>query len=235
MSPDARPFVLITCEHGGNRVPPRYRACFRGSDEVLRTHRSIDLGVLPVAARLAEILPAPLLFSRTTRLLVDLNRSPDAPDLFSEFTRDLPEPDRDSILNRYYFPYRRAVTQAVEAAIRSGRRVVHVSMHSFTDVLRGQTRELDLALLFDPARPNESALCDRWLAAMRSRDGTLRFRANEPYKGADDGLTTSLRSMFPDESYTGVEIEIRQGLIATVIVRRRFARLIARTLLDEIE
>jgi predicted N-formylglutamate amidohydrolase len=228
--PDARPFVLITCEHAGNRVPPRYRACFRDADEVLRTHRGVDLGVFPIAAQLAETLPAPLLFSRTTRLLVDLNRSPDAPDLFSEYSGNLPDTVREEILSRYYFPYRRAVTQAVEAAILAGRRVVHISVHSFTDVLRGRTRELDLALLFDPARPAETSLCERWLAAMASIDGTLRYRKNEPYAGADDGLTTALRTMFPDVSYAGVEIEIRQGLIARASVRRRIARLIARSL-----
>lgn len=234
MCPDARPFVLITCEHAGNRVPPRFRACFRDAADALRTHRGVDLGVFPVALGLSEYLPASLMFSRTTRLLVDLNRSPDAPDLFSEFTMALPEPDREEILNRYYFPYRRAVTQSVETAIRAGRRVLHVSVHSFTDVLRGQARELDLALLFDPVRPAESALCDRWLAALSSLDGTLRFRANEPYNGTDDGLTTALRSIFPDESYAGVEIEIRQGLITRSSAQRRLARLIARSLLDTI-
>ena len=42
----------------------------------------------------------------TTRLLVDLNRSPWHPHLFSEITRPLSESRRREILQRYYVPYR---------------------------------------------------------------------------------------------------------------------------------
>src|SRR4030095_1795203 len=31
--------VVVTCEHGGNRVPPRYRRYFRGLQAALQTHR----------------------------------------------------------------------------------------------------------------------------------------------------------------------------------------------------
>jgi predicted N-formylglutamate amidohydrolase len=38
---------------------------------------------------------------------------------------------------------------------------------------------------------------------------------NEPYLGTDDGLTTHLRTVFPAAGYAGIEIEVRQGLVAS--------------------
>ncbi|MGZ5244731.1 MAG: N-formylglutamate amidohydrolase, partial [Bacteroidia bacterium] len=38
----------------------------------------------------------------------------------------------------------------------------------------------------------------------------LTVKFNYPYLGTDDGFTTHLRKLFPDEKYAGVEIEINQ-------------------------
>jgi len=34
-----RDFLLITCEHGGNRIPARYRPLFRGAGKLLDSHQ----------------------------------------------------------------------------------------------------------------------------------------------------------------------------------------------------
>jgi len=47
-----RRLVVVTCEHGGNAIPKRWAALFRGKEGVLRTHRGYDIG----AARMAETL-----------------------------------------------------------------------------------------------------------------------------------------------------------------------------------
>ncbi|MEC9373270.1 MAG: N-formylglutamate amidohydrolase, partial [Planctomycetota bacterium] len=86
--------ILITCEHAGREIPPRWRRHFRGASEILRSHRGLDIGAFDVALALAEHLAAPLIFSRTSRLLIELNRSLDHPRLFSEYTRDLDESER---------------------------------------------------------------------------------------------------------------------------------------------
>ena len=82
--------LLITCEHGGNRVPPRYRPLFRGHQDLLSTHRGFDPGALAMARQLAKALRAPLFVSTTSRLLIDLNRSQGHPKLYSEATRPAP-------------------------------------------------------------------------------------------------------------------------------------------------
>ena len=88
-------------------------------------------------------------------------------------------------------------------------------MHSFTNVLDDEIRNADIGLLYDPARPGETALCKRWQHMLRELEPSLRVRRNYPYRGNADGLTTWLRRRFPDAHYVGVELELNQALLAS--------------------
>jgi predicted N-formylglutamate amidohydrolase len=205
---------LVTCEHGGHRIPPAWRSLFAGHESALASHRGWDPGALAMARTLAHGLGARLHYATVSRLLVDLNRSPGHPRLFSEFTRPLPAPRRQVLLARHYRPYRTRVERAVAAAVAAGGRVVHVSSHSFTPVLDGRVRDCDLGLLYDPRRPGESALCHAWQTALQGGAPPLRVRRNHPYRGAADGLTAWLRRHYPADAYLGIELEINQKLVA---------------------
>lgn len=209
--------VLISCEHGGQRIPPAYRALFADQSALLATHRGYDPGALKMAQDLAAAFAAPLVASTTSRLLVDLNRSIGHPALFSATTRDLPPAQRAQILDRHYRPYRNAIDAAAEKLLAGGRRLIHLSSHSFTPELDGELRTADVGLLYDPARPGEAALCGRWKAALADLApagfGPLRVRRNYPYRGQGDGLTAHLRKRFPPEAYLGIELEINQAIV----------------------
>ena len=207
--PDPR--LLVTCEHGGSQVPPELGRLFPASSrDVLESHRGFDAGALSVARALAERLRAPLLFSETTRLVVDLNRSPHHPRLWSEFTRQLGAEDKRLVLDAHYAPYRSAVESAVREAVAAGGRVLHVSSHSFTPELLGAVRTADVGLLFDPTRPAEADWARRWQVILGRVFPSWKIRRNYPYRGTADGLTTHLRRVFPDPDYAGIELEINQ-------------------------
>jgi len=203
-------FLLVTCEHGGNRVPGEYRRLFAGWETVLASHRGYDPGALALAKDLARAFDAPLVASTVTRLLVELNRSPGHRQLHSEITRDLAPSQKARIAARYYEPYRREVEQRVAQATADRRRVIHISAHSFVPVLNGRTRNADIGLLYDPGRPAERALCARWKQCLGARASRLRVRRNYPYRGYADGLTTYLRRRYARHGYLGFEIEVNQ-------------------------
>ena len=205
-----RDHLVVTCEHGGNRIPLRYRPLFRDFEDLLQTHRGFDPGARALGRQLARALDAPLFVSTISRLLVDLNRSVGHPRLYSEITRRAPAPVRSAILNAYYLPYRNRVEAHIAEAITVGRRVVHISSHSFTPQLGGAVRRADVGLLYDPARCGELELCRRWQAALQARIPRLEVRRNYPYTGKSDGLTAYLRRRFPAALYVGVELEINQ-------------------------
>ncbi len=203
-------FLLITCEHGGNRVPVPYRELFARRAAELESHRGYDPGALNMARQLADRFGAPLVSANVSRLLVDLNRSIGNRALYSDATRELSPALHAQILARHYLPYRTKVDAMVRRAVTAGRRVVHVSSHSFTPVLDGSVRNADVGLLYDPARPGERALCARWADLLAPAIAPLRVRRNYPYQGRNDGLTLHLRRQYSPASYVGVELEINQ-------------------------
>ena len=206
--------VLITCEHAGNRVPPAFRALFRPHAEVLATHRGWDPGALTLARQMAAALRAPLFASTTTRLVIDLNRSIGRPHLHSEFTRALPIAARRKIVAEHYRAHHDPIESWVRAALRGGKRVVHVASHSFTPELEGRVRSADVGFLYDPRRPGEVAFSSRWIAALRGLRPDLRLRRNYPYLGSGDGLTLRMRRQHPPERYVGIELEVNQQFVA---------------------
>lgn len=205
--------MVVTCEHGGHRVPGEFQPIFDGADELLRSHRGWDPGALGLARTLARRLDAPLHAATVSRLVVDLNRSSGHPRVLSERTRALPEAERRKLLGRLHAPWREAVRAEVERARARGRPVLHLSVHSFTPVLEGRERRTELALLYDPARSAERSLAAAWTRALRARCPGRSIRRNHPYRGVSDGMTRWLRDRFPEPEYLGMEIEVGQALV----------------------
>ena len=202
--------LLITCEHGGNRIPPRYRHLFLGHEELLQTHRGYDAGGLTMAKELAVAFKATLFVATISRLLIDLNRSVGHPKLYSEATRQAPVGVRREILEAHYLPYRNQVEAHIANEIAKGRRVIHISSHSFTPVLDGEVRNADIGLLYDPGHAAEARLCQGWQAALKTITPETRVRRNYPYTGKSDGLTAHLRRQFAEGRYAGIELEVNQ-------------------------
>jgi len=210
-----RETLLLTCEHGGNRIPAPYAHLFRGAADVLASHRGWDPGALPLARHLARSLNRPLLELTWSRLFVEGNRTPTNPRIWSRFTKDLPKDEREQILERWFRPHRREVEDAVAAAVSRGSRVVHVAVHSFTPELDGEVRNADLAFLYDSRRKREAEVCRRWAALLHRSAPELRVRFNYPYRGAADGLTTALRRRHAQSRYVGIELEINQAVVGS--------------------
>ncbi|HSG65523.1 MAG TPA: N-formylglutamate amidohydrolase [Gammaproteobacteria bacterium] len=205
--------LLLTCEHGGNRIPRAYAHVFRGAEAVLASHRGWDPGTLQLAKLLARRLRRPLYATTWSRLLVEHNRSPSNPRIWSTYTARLPRAERQQILERWWRPHRERVARAVADAAERGR-VVHIAVHSFTPELGGEVRNADVSVLYDSRRKQESRFCERWMGLLRDLDPDLRIRYNYPYVGRADGLTTWLRRRYPASRYLGIELEINQARVA---------------------
>lgn len=204
--------LLLTCEHGGHQVPPHYQALFNGREDVLTSHRGWDPGALSLTHTLASYFRCQAFSSTTTRLLIEANRSVTAPDLFSEFSRSLLEPEKLKLIKDYYEPYRKAVEDYIT---NSQGPVLHFSIHTFTPVLNGEKRSTDVGILFDPSRSVEGHVANRLQEVLQDLLPTFQIDHNRPYLGTDDGFTTYLRTRFSNERYAGLEIEVNQKYYTT--------------------
>lgn len=215
---------VILCDHASNFIPTAYAGLGLGDAE-RQAHIAWDPGALPVARALAEKLDAPLVAGRVSRLVIDLNRTTDAPDLIptrSEATavpgnEGLGEAERQRRIRTIHEPYH----VAIEALI--GRRLVDemptalIAIHSFTAVYNGRSRPWDIGILFDRDR----RLADRLLDALRAEDG-LMVGANEPYSPAD-GVYHTLSVHGERRGLPTAMIEIRNDVIRSEAEQERWA------------
>lgn len=229
--PPPLPFVVLSCEHAGNRIPLAWRQAFAPPADVLQSHRGWDPGALALSRRLRRLLQpenaVPLAACHTTRLLIDPNRSLDNPSLWSPWSRVLPQSLQQAAIRQIWQPHRRRIEAQIDASIARHGGCLHLAIHSFTPIWKGRPRSTRLGLLFDPQRPFEAALCRQWQRALRRRLPGLAIHCNRPYQGRSDGLTTSLRHHFPAQRYLGLEIELAQDLAVDHRGTTRIARALA--------
>ncbi len=203
--------LVLTCEHATCAVPEAFREIFHGEDDTLTSHRGWDPGALNLAQHLSREFRTPLLHGDITRLLVEINRPPGHPDIFSEFALRLQEQRREGLLKRHYQPYLDSLRNRIADPLTRHPTVLHLSVHTFTRTYDGAPRTTDIGILFDPARTAEVTFANHWLAALRTTAPDLAVDPNSPYAGTDPSLTSLLRTEFPDTAYLGIELEVCQS------------------------
>lgn len=210
----AGPFVVL-CDHASNRLFPEYGSLGLPPDALL-THIAWDPGALPVSRRLSAMLDAPLLWPDASRLIVDCNRDPQAPDLIVAESEGravprnsgLDQKERVRRLDAIHVPYHHAIDRCIDRRLSAGRATALVAVHSFTPVYRGRSRPWDVGIVFDDDR----RLSDPLIAGLKA-DPKLEVGANEPYSPADRVYYTLTRHA-RRRGLPAVMIEIRNDLIA---------------------
>jgi predicted N-formylglutamate amidohydrolase len=204
--------LILSCEHGGNEIPQDCAKLFKGEKKILESHSGYDIGALELAKDLAQALNVTLFFSTTTRLLIDLNRSlSNKFTLFSSITNHLSKEQKEKIIRDYYEPYRIEIKKHVKQLLKSQKCLIHLSVHSFTPELNQLKRKADIGLLYDSKRKREQRFCQIWKETLSViTKEPLIIRKNYPYRGSSDGLTTYFRSVYDENQYLGIELEINQ-------------------------
>jgi predicted N-formylglutamate amidohydrolase len=220
--------VLLVCEHASNRFPRRLNALGL-SEELQKSHIAWDPGALGVARFLARRLDARLVAARFSRLVYDCNRPPEAPDAIAETGEFGPVPgnaglsqeDRAERVRCLYEPFQQAVTAELDRLREAGAEPVLVTVHSFTPIYRGHSREVQIGVLHD----EDARLADELLRLLPGRCG-YRIGRNDPY-GPEDGVTHTLRRQALPRGLKNVMLEIRNDLIAEEPAQDAMAGLLA--------
>lgn len=235
----ARTGLLLLCDHASNALPEGYGTLGLAAEEFSR-HIAYDIGAAEVTRRLADMMKAPALLGRYSRLLIDLNRGEDDPTLVMKLSdgaivpaNRLVDPYRDAEefqnrLTRFHQPYHRAVAGALQHLSARGHVPVIISIHSFTPAWRGVQRPWHTGVLWDRDHRVPEALFEGF-----AREGGLTVGDNLPYIGYLKGDTLYRHGTV--NGYAHALIEIRQDLIAAREGQAEWAARLARLLTPILE
>ena len=191
-------------------------------------HIAWDIGVAGMGAALAPLIDAPFVHQAYSRLVIDCNRRPGAPDRAPEVSDGTAIPgnvglsaaDLAARVDEIYQPYQDAIAAELDRRAAAGRTSLLVSLHSFTPVMQGAPRPWKIGVL----HRNDSVLSSRMLALLQAEFGDAAGD-NQPY--AMDPVDNTAPLHADPRGLDYLELEVRQDLIADATGQAWAAELLA--------
>jgi predicted N-formylglutamate amidohydrolase len=223
--------LFLTADHAGRLIPRRLGQLGVPDSEMAR-HIAWDIGIRGVTERLSAAFDATAVLQTYSRLVIDCNRAPGTPSSMPDISEHTPIPgnvglcaaDRLARVQEIFAPYHTRIEDLLDARAAMGRRTVYVAMHSFTPVFKGESRAMEIGVLY-----NRDARLARILLDLLREEGDLTVGDNAPYAVSD--LTDYGVPVHAERRRLAhVEIEIRQDLIADAAGEAAWAARLARLL-----
>jgi predicted N-formylglutamate amidohydrolase len=209
---NSKPKTLITCEHSSNRFPQHLSK----EHELVDTHWAVDIGAEDVSGMLASNMQLPILSSRISRLVIDVNRPLTSDTLFRhqadgrtvKVNEYLSFEEKQDRIDRYWKPYRAELGTILTET--PGLDFV-LSIHSFTPNYEGQPREIEIGVLYTDSKLEGS----KFLAEFAAKG--YKVAENEPWPASLCDILIPVTAAGKDM----VILEIRNDLASDPHFRRR--------------
>lgn len=206
---------FLTADHAGRAIPRRLGDLGVAAAELGR-HIAWDIGIAAVTERLSQALDATAVLQSYSRLVIDCNRQPDwdsSIPTVSELTaipgnQGISPAEREARRREIFLPYHQTIGELLDRRRRDGRRTVLVAMHSFTPVFKGESRNVEVGVLY-----NRDARLSHIMLELLRDEGDLVVGNNAPY-AITDASDYTVPVHGEGRNLPHVEIEIRQDLIA---------------------
>ncbi|MEO5772964.1 MAG: N-formylglutamate amidohydrolase [Sphingomicrobium sp.] len=207
------PFLLVG-DHAGNRIPASLGQLGLSPTERIR-HIAWDIGIAELGVCLADRLGASFIHQRYSRLVIDCNRRPGAPDSIPSVSDGTLIPGNDGLdatqaelrEAAIHLPYQTAIADEIDRRTAAGLTTTLVALHSFTPSMRRIQRPWHAGILHDGG---DSRFARAVLDAL-GEFAELNVGDNEPYSMDTIDFTIPLHAYSRALPY--VEIEIRQDLL----------------------
>jgi len=202
-----QPF-FISCEHASHSIPKKYGFLGVKKKVIVKNPDYYDVGAEGIARILAEKFNARCVLSNHSRLLIDLNRGLNHPNLIplSAFGMEIPfnRKNRKQRL-KYYYPYHNRVKKEINELKKIHKRIYYFCIHSFSpDAKDGRNRKVDIGVLY---RYKKDLTFCRKVKKLLEKKTKFLVRINEPYSAFETaGLV--MNSYGKSEKVRCIEFEI---------------------------
>jgi predicted N-formylglutamate amidohydrolase len=232
VQPGSRRDVLVLCDHASNAVPDEFERLGLDAADLTR-HIGWDPGAGGVARALAAALDCPAILGGSSRLLIDLNRSPDDATLIlaeSDSTwvphnLSIDDEQRADRVARFHAPYHGRIDVHLDGLIAHGVRPLVIAVHSFNPVFAGIERPWPIGVLWKLARDPVVPLLE-WFTAQAYHVGD-----NHPYDGRV-AMGYTLEQHAIRRNLRHVMFEIRNDEITTAAAQREWGLRLNRALIE---
>ncbi len=233
---DGRSDLFLTADHAG-RIIPRNLGRLGLPESELDRHIAWDIGIAAVTERLSAALDATAVLQTYSRLVIDCNRDPSVASSIPEISESTPIPgnldltpaQREARRTAVFDPYHACIRSLLDARQAAQRRSVYVAMHSFTPVFKGESRAMQVGVLYN----RDAQLANIMLDLLRA-EGDLVVGDNAPY-AVSDVTDYGVPVHAERRGLQHVEIEIRQDLIADATGQAAWATRVERLLRTALE
>ncbi len=232
MNADSTLPCLLVCDHASNHISAHLANLGLHTDQ-LTTHIAWDGGAEWVARSLAGEFGATAVLCRHSRLVIDCNRWPFdvssvpecSEDVVVPGNIDLPDRDRETRLEKIFWPYQRAILEQVERLEAHHGNLLILSIHSFTPVYKGFRRPWQIGVMWD----EDEILATRIIDRIHAEDPHLIIGHNKPYS-AKEMRAFTLEYHGQRRHHCSITLELRQDLINTEDRAKSWCRTLARAL-----
>jgi predicted N-formylglutamate amidohydrolase len=233
---NGRSELLLSADHAGRIIPRSLGRLGLPASELDR-HIAWDIGIAAVTERLSASLDATAVLQSYSRLVIDCNRNPDVASSIPEVSEatqipgnlDLTQAQRETRRTAVFDPYHARIDALLDARQAAQRRTVYVAMHSFTPVFKGESRAMQVGVLYN----RDAQLANIMLDLLRA-EGDLVVGDNAPY-AVSDATDYGVPVHAERRGLRHVEIEIRQDLIANAAGQTAWAARFDRLLRTALE
>ena len=208
--------VLIVCDHAGNAVPKKLQQSMPKPEDMNR-HIAIDVGARSVAQIVARALNSNLIMQRYSRLVIDMNRPLDSPELCPEvsdgtpvpFNQNLTDNQKNSRVVEIFEAYHNSIAGVIGESENPP--LALVAIHSFTPSLRNQPPRF---WHFDLISRAAVDLAIELRDFLQSKRPEFNYGVNDIFAVSDSSDYT-LRTHAENRGLLGLSIETRNDLLTS--------------------
>ncbi len=225
---------VIVCDHAANRVP-RTLKDLGLSKAQLQQHIAWDPGTEDIGRYLSKALGATVVLASYSRLVVDLNRGHDHPELMRDTSDHVHIPGNVGLtaaqkkqrLDELFWPYHNEIDRQLKRFTSKGVAPVLISVHSFTPQMDGFRRPWHIGVLWN----REEKIARALVKNLRRNSPDLVIGENEPYSlKAANFLKNTISTHAESKGLPYIILEFRQDLVNTKKKAEKWAEIFLESL-----